>query len=253
MSRHPLQRLTAPSRSLSLILHAAGILSFTYNFLFLYSWETPISGSYGSHFQFLTILGLAASLIAFILGLAADITLNQTLFQLKNAINVITTPLEFVISVLYWGIHLINPELLFADEFRLPLLTDIGFHLAPAVFLTADLILFSPPWTIPAYAVMLLSTGLAFMYWYWVELCFSVNGWYATRFQVLLFPLAANRVTRYPYPMFAVLNTTQRALLFTFAAGLSTMSSVALKWVYGKVNGFEAIRREAHKPLKKVQ
>ncbi|KAK0387592.1 hypothetical protein NLU13_3838 [Sarocladium strictum] len=234
MSRHPLQRLTAPSRSLSLILHAAGILSFTYNFLFLYSWETPISGSYGSHFQFLTILGLAASLIAFILGLAADITLNQTLFQLKNAINVITTPLEFVISVLYWGIHLINPELLFADEFRLPLLTDIGFHLAPAVFLTADLILFSPPWTIPAYAVMLLSTGLAFMYWYWVELCFSVNGWY-------------------PYPMFAVLNTTQRALLFTFAAGLSTMSSVALKWVYGKVNGFEAIRREAHKPLKKVQ
>jgi hypothetical protein len=178
MPRHPLQRLTAPSRSLSLLLHAAGIASFSYNFQFLFSWETPIASSYGSHFQFLTILGLTASLIAFILGLASDLTLNHTLFQVKNAINVIATPLEVVVSVLYWGIKLIDPELLFADEFRLPLLTDMGFHLAPALFLTADLILFSPPWTIPAYAVMLLSTGLAFMYWYWIELCFSVNGWY---------------------------------------------------------------------------
>lgn len=58
---------------------------------------------------------------------------------------------------------------------------------------------------------------------------------------------------RYPYPIFAVLNTTQRAMLFTFAAGLSTMSSIALKWVYGTVNGYDWMRREAGKPLKKVQ
>lgn len=63
----------------------------------------------------------------------------------------------------------------------------------------------------------------------------------------------ANSNVRYPYPIFAVLNTTQRALLFTFAAFLSTMSSIALKWVYSKVNGYETGRREAHKPLKKVQ
>jgi hypothetical protein len=178
MARHPLQRLGAPSRSLSLIVHALGIASFSYNFNFLYNWETPISVSYGSHFQFLTILGLTASLIAFILGFAADLTLNQALFDAKNAIAVIATPLEVVVSILYWGIRMIDPELLFAgDEFVLPLLTDMGFHLAPAVFLTADLILFSPPWTIPAYGVMLMSTGLAFGYWYWIELCFSVNGW----------------------------------------------------------------------------
>jgi hypothetical protein len=31
------------------------------------------------------------------------------------------------------------------------------------------------------------------------------------------------------------------------------MSSIGLKWVYSKVNGYEIGQREAHKPLKKVQ
>ena len=58
---------------------------------------------------------------------------------------------------------------------------------------------------------------------------------------------------RYPYPIFGLLNTPQRVVLFTFSAFLSTMSSILLKWVYGKVNGYEAARKEAQKPLKKVQ
>lgn len=178
MARHPLQRLTSPSRSASLLLHIVGIASFSYNFWFLYTWETPISVSYGSHFQFLTILGLTAALLSFVFGLLSDLTLSPTLFQGKNAIAVVATPVEVVVSILYWGIHIIDPQLLFQEDMQLPLLTDLGFHFAPAVFLTADLILFSPPWTIPAYGVMLLSTGLAFGYWYWVELCFSINGWY---------------------------------------------------------------------------
>ncbi|KAH8170217.1 FAR-17a/AIG1-like protein [Sarocladium implicatum] len=234
MARHALQRLNSPSRSLSLLLHALGIASFSYNFHFLSVWETFISVSYGGHFQYLTILGLTASLVSFLFGLAADLTLQPVFFNVKNAISVVATPLEVVVSVLYWGIRFVDPQLLFQEDMILPLPTDMGFHLAPAVFLTLDLVLFSPPWTIPAYGVMLLSTGLAFGYWYWVELCFSVNGWY-------------------PYPIFAVLNTAQRALLFVFAAGLSTTSSIALKWVYGKVNGYEQMRREAGKPLKKVQ
>ena len=99
------------------------------------------------------------------------------LFKAKNAISVVATPLEVVISVLYWGLMLINPELLMPPEFRLALPVDIGFHLAPAVFLTLDLVLFSPPWTIPAYGAMTLSTFIAFGYWYWVEFCFKKNGW----------------------------------------------------------------------------
>lgn len=52
--------------------------------------------------------------------------------------------------------------------------------------------------------------------------------------------------------MFGLLDTTQRALLFTFAAFLATMSSVGLKWMYGRINGYAPARREAHKPLKQM-
>lgn len=171
MARHP------PSRTSSLILHLLGLASFAYNFHFLTIWDTPLSDSYGWHFQFLTVIGLTASLVAFIFGVLADVTLNETLFQAKNAIAVLATPLEVVITILYWGIKTIDPKLLMPDDVALDFKADLGFHLTPAVFLTLDLVFFSPPWTVPAYGVMTLSTVIAFAYWYWVELCFSHNGW----------------------------------------------------------------------------
>ncbi|KAK7426341.1 hypothetical protein QQZ08_007096 [Neonectria magnoliae] len=234
LHRHALQRLTSPSRSLSLLLHVLGVASFSYNFHFLTVWDTPFSAAYGWHFQFLTIIGLSAALVAFALGVAADLTLFPAFFHAKNAVAVVATPLEVVISILYWGIRLIDTTLLMPDDFKLALLPDVGFHLAPAVFLTLDLVLFSPPWTISAYGTMALSTVLAFAYWYWVELCFSHNGWY-------------------PYPLFELLSTVQRAGLFTFSAGLVTLSSAGLKWIYAKVNGYEKAKTEAWKPLKKVE
>ena len=177
MARHPLQRLSSPSRSFSLLLHILGALSFSYNFHFLTVWDTPFNNAYGWHFQFLTIIGLFAALLAFVLGILGDLTLSPSLFAAKNTISIIATPLEVVISILYWGLFMIDPKLLVDGDFQLPLLADLGFHLMPALFLTLDLILLSPPWTIPAYGVMSLSAGFAFGYWYWIELCFSKNGW----------------------------------------------------------------------------
>lgn len=177
MAQHPLQRLSSPSRSFSLLLHILGTLSFSYNFYFLTTWDTPFNYAYGWHFQFLTIIGLSGALLAFVLGILADLTLNPALFTAKNSISVVATPLEVVISILYWGLSMVDPKLLVDGDLQLPLPADVGFHLMPAIFLTLDLVLLSPPWTIPAYGVMSLSTGLAFLYWYWVELCFSKNGW----------------------------------------------------------------------------
>ncbi|KAL6869781.1 hypothetical protein ACO1O0_001111 [Amphichorda felina] len=234
MARHPLQRLSSPSRSFSLLLHILGALSFSYNFHFLTVWDTPFNNAYGWHFQFLTIIGLFAALLAFVLGILGDLTLSPGFFAAKNTISIIATPLEVVISILYWGLFMVDPKLLVDGDFQLPLLADLGFHLMPAVFLTLDLILLSPPWTIPAYGVMSLSAGFAFGYWYWIELCFSKNGWY-------------------PYPIFGLLTTSNRVLLFIFSAILTTVSSVILKWVYGLANGYDAARKEAYKPLKKME
>ncbi|KAI1328279.1 FAR-17a/AIG1-like protein [Xylariaceae sp. FL0255] len=224
--KHPLQRLAAPSRQFSGLLHAAGICSFLASFQFLFAWETPMSAAYGGHFQFLTIIGLALSLVTFVVGLLADLTLSSGLFKVKNILAVCAAPLEVLISILYWGICFIDKSLVFPPEFQLAFLPDFGFHAAPGLFLALDLLLLSPPWTIHGYGAMGISQTLAFLYWFWVEYCFTRNGWY-------------------PYPIFDVLSTWQRALLFTFSALLMTGSTMLLKWLYGKLNGLENFETEA--------
>ncbi|KAH6691312.1 integral membrane protein [Plectosphaerella plurivora] len=234
MARHNLQRLASPSRSFSLALHTLGLASFALAFHFLNALTHPISAGFGGNYQHLTNIGLLLSTATFVTAALADLTLNPTLFAAKNFLSVTTAPLEVLISLLYWGIRTIDKSLLYPPGFELALLPDVSFHLAPAVLLTLDLLLLSPPWTIRGYSALVLSLGIAFLYWGWVELCFSHNGWY-------------------PYPIFTVLDTTQRVGLFTFSAVLMTGSTVLLKWLYGKVNGVPQMQREAQKPLKKVQ
>lgn len=175
---HPQQRLRAPSRSLSLALHAAGIVSFLLSFRFLYTWETPLSNTYGGNYQFLTIIGLALSLITFSVGLLSDVTLSPTLFRLKNYLAIVSAPLEILITTLYWGLCAIDRSLVFPPEFALDIIPDIGFHAAPGVFLALDLLLFSPPWTIQRNNALVLSLAFTFGYWSWVEYCYGINGWY---------------------------------------------------------------------------
>ncbi|KAI0151908.1 FAR-17a/AIG1-like protein [Hypoxylon sp. NC0597] len=223
---HPLQRLASPSRQVSLIVHLAGISSFAASFKFLFGWETPMSAAFGGHFQFLTIIGLALALCTFVIGFLADVTLSSRLFELKNILSVCSAPLEVLISILYWGLCAIDKSLVFPPEFQLDFLPDFGFHAAPALFLAIDLLLLSPPWTIHGYSALALSEFLAFLYWVWVEYCYSHNGWY-------------------PYPIFDILSTWQRALLFTFSASLMTGSTMMLKWTYGKINGIEEYKKDA--------
>lgn len=175
---HPLQRLASPARSASFVLHLAGICSFLASFAYLHIFPQLPADSVGGDFQFLTILGLGLSLATFAVGYAADLSLSRPLFETKNFLAVCVAPLEVLISVLYWSLCTIDRDLVYPPEFEggLPLLPDIGFHLAPALFLTVDLLLFSPPWTIRVQEAMILSLCIAFFYWAWVEYCFSYNG-----------------------------------------------------------------------------
>ncbi len=54
----------------------------------------------------------------------------------------------------------------------------------------------------------------------------------------------------YPYPIFELLGTGQRVLLFSFSAALMTLSSMGLKWAYGKINGIEKFQKDAWQPAK---
>lgn len=218
MKHHPFQRLEAPSYTGSLFLHVVGLISFAYSFKFLVSWQTPITDSYGWHFQFLTILGLTATTVAFALGLLADILQSPQLFALKNAISTVATPLECLVSALYWGLRQIDPELIVPPEFVIPMDVDLSFHLAPAVFLLLDHLLYSPPYQTSSGAMVVYATGVGFSYWYWVEVCYKANGWYV-------------------YPLFGLLSTAQRVGLFVFSSVLVTVFFASIKKTHGALNG----------------
>lgn len=230
-TKHPLQKLASPSRSLSAIVHLLGIVSFSASFRWLAIFPNPEDAKFGGSFQFLTIIGLALALTSMTLGFLADLTLSRTLFNAKNTVSVISTPLEVLISILYWGLCLIDSGLVFPEELRLPFLPDFGFHAMPAIMLALDLLLFSPPWTIKFRGAVALSTSLAFGYWAWIEFCFSHN-------------------QTYPYPIFTFLSTPQRIALFLFAGITCAMSTMGLKWLYGMINGIEELKREALNPVK---
>ncbi|KAK1757529.1 FAR-17a/AIG1-like protein [Echria macrotheca] len=231
MAAHPLQRLSSPSRSLSALVHVLGLLSFAASFDYMKRFPNPLHQGFGGNYQFLTIIGLSLATATFAVGLLADLTLSPQLFRLKNVLSVCSAPLEVLISVLYWGISAIDKKLVVPPELALPLLPDFGFHAMPAIMLSLDLILLSPPWTIRAYGAWTISMVIAFLYWFWIEYCFAMNGWY-------------------PYPLFGILATWQRVALFTVSAFLMTGSTMALKWVYGTVNGNEQIKRDASNPIK---
>jgi hypothetical protein len=138
----------------------------------------PLADSYGGQFKFLTIIGLAASFVTFVTGLLADLTGSARLFAIKNRLSVASAPLEVLVSILYWGLTAIDKSLVVPPDMVLPFLPDFGFHAMPAIMMTIDLLLLSPPWTIRAYPAMALSLTIAFLYWGWIEMCFSKNGWY---------------------------------------------------------------------------
>jgi hypothetical protein len=220
--------------------------------------------SYGWHFQYLTILGLALATSTFTAGLLADITLSPRLFLLKNILSVCSAPMEVLISVLWWTISsvrfIIGPlslsncyrstevwsyriglYFLFMQVRVIPQslpqdlnVSDIGFHAMPSLILTIDLLFLSPPWTITIWPAMGLSSVIAFGYWFWVELCRSHNGWYVNCHSGL-FQLT---LSRYPYPLFDQLDTPLRLGLFTLSAAVMAMNTAALRWLYGRVNGW---------------
>jgi hypothetical protein len=176
MSRHPLQRMSSPSRGFSALVHTIGIISFSLSYKYLIDFPTFINASYGWHWQYLTILGLTISHATFIFGLLADITLSPTLFLIKNSLSLCSAPLEVLISILYWGISAIDKTLLVPPEIHIDAVADIGFHAMPSILLVIDLLFLSPPWTIHALPATGLSSVLAVSYWAWVEHCYKNNG-----------------------------------------------------------------------------
>ena len=172
----PFQARSSLSRSLSLVIHLLGITSFSLSYKYLVDYPTFVNDSYGWHWQYLTVLGLAVAFATYTFGLLADITLSPAFFIIKNTLSLCSTPLEVLVSVLYWSISLVDRGLVVPPGANIAPYADLGFHLMPALFLTVDLLLLSPPWTIKLSPAIGLSSVIAVGYWAWSEQCYRHNG-----------------------------------------------------------------------------
>ncbi|PGG97118.1 hypothetical protein AJ80_09738 [Polytolypa hystricis UAMH7299] len=220
---HPLQRLRSPSRGVSTLIHLAGLISFAKSFKFIIDNPNQANEAYGWHFQYLTIIGLTLATLTCVAGLLADILLSRRLFLVKNVLSVCSAPLAVLVSLLYWGLRIIDERLVLPEWAVLNFWADVGFHAIPGIILVVDLLLLSPPWTITALPSMCIACAIAFSYWFWIELCYTNNGWY-------------------PYPIFGLLTTGWRVVLFLFSASMMTTNTIALKWLHARVNSSGAIK-----------
>ncbi|ODQ65293.1 hypothetical protein NADFUDRAFT_42577 [Nadsonia fulvescens var. elongata DSM 6958] len=204
-----------------LAVHLAGLAIFSRSFYDLHFGilaATPMALSYGGHFQYLTILGLFVSFLTFALALIHDITGLVFFARFKNILSILITPVEFVITTLYWALKTADPKLLIDVEnlvVLVPRSFDLSVHVAPVVLLVIDLLAFSPSWH---HVSKRKAAGLyalaSTVYWYWVHHTYGVNGFF-------------------PYPFLSLVTIWQRVGVF-LVGGFVAFGSFCLLRVFQK-------------------
>ncbi|EPX75191.1 uncharacterized protein SOCG_04436 [Schizosaccharomyces octosporus yFS286] len=211
-----MEQRTASTRIKSFLLHSIA----TANLLWSISWihkngDLAIRNSYGSHFQHLTILSLAVTMLTMLVSLLADITNWRVFRKIKPVLLYIVCPLELIVTILYWSIVMYDRSLLIPKNrpVQLPLNFDLSVHLMPTVYSLIDYFFFSPPFSLSLKLSTLLYLAVAISYILWVEKCYEVNKFYA-------------------YPILAILQPLQKGMLYGIAWILSLLSYIALKAVH---------------------
>ncbi|CEP15021.1 hypothetical protein [Parasitella parasitica] len=180
----------------SLAFNTIGLVSNVYALCNMNAnaFENPYANGFGGQYQYLTIIGLATATIAFGLKIMRYFVPKFSPLIYEVVTN-IATPLEGLISVLYWSMTLIDPHLLVPEDVPgIPFLLDCAFHLFPAVFLWVDFLAFDIDFK-RSNAHVGVIYGFAVFYFCWAWICYQVNGFWA-------------------YPFLGELSTSMRAAFF---------------------------------------
>ncbi|KAK0223974.1 FAR-17a/AIG1-like protein [Armillaria fumosa] len=116
-----------------------------------------VETQYGGHYQFLTILGLVASLCTMGVALLVDLFPSiPALRSFKRAMLMVCMPVEAVIVSVYWTLLLLFPSLILQKYVpseltssqdalplaRIPLSLDLAMHVVPGLSLVLDFLVF---------------------------------------------------------------------------------------------------------------
>ncbi|KAG7442920.1 uncharacterized protein BT62DRAFT_935646 [Guyanagaster necrorhizus] len=176
------------------LLHsvAAAIMVWAHSQLGKSAIDIVVETQYGGHYQFLTILGLVASLCTMGVALLVDLFPSiLVLRSLKRAMLMICMPVEAVIVSVYWTLLLLFPSLILQKDVvteptsshdgpplaRTPLSLDLAMHVVPGLSLVMDFLVFEKKYSQElvklAVPVVLTCGG---MYSSWAERNAKLNG-----------------------------------------------------------------------------
>ncbi|VDC06007.1 unnamed protein product [Peniophora sp. CBMAI 1063] len=190
--------MDASQRIPAVILYGSAVWTMYWGFfigLDSTGFDDWVKAQKGGHLQFLTIQGLALAAATLSLGLIHQIIPSIPYIQkVKRTLGMVSLPLAFTISIIYWPLVLLAPSLIMplSNEgiqvegepssaapvpFRLDLNVDLALHFMPAISLLLDFLLFERQYSplemkrhAPAMALL-----MAVWYGSWVEYCASHN------------------------------------------------------------------------------
>ncbi|CAO3614961.1 unnamed protein product [Mucor hiemalis] len=164
------------SKGLNLIIVTAGLGA---NLYALYALRSAIpSPGYGGHSQYLSVCGLVIATLAFFFRILNLLT--GTFRGLYEAFIAVATPLEGIISVLYWALSFYQKDLVLpaGPGVNISFILDICLHLIPAVVCWVDFLAFNQEFKKSPVHILSMYI-LAMMYFAWVNQCFEENGYWA--------------------------------------------------------------------------
>ncbi|KAG8737974.1 hypothetical protein FRC10_007441 [Ceratobasidium sp. 414] len=231
------------------ILHAASMSIMAYGFTTLGTIVSDhwIRDQFGGHWQYLTILGLAAAWVTMGLSLLGDLLPSaRSLNHVKRSLLMISLPVAIVISCIYWTLMLRFPHLILPPQetagpaepssspeapkfYRIPLRMDLALHAAPAISLILDFYLLERKYTVRQLkrTAPLLAAMTAVSYSLWAEYCASING-------------------SFPYPFLTISPPHIRVVIYCMATLLSYVSLLLLNVLHPRkaiTSGVEAIQK----------
>ncbi|CAE6437121.1 hypothetical protein ACGC1H_004444 [Rhizoctonia solani] len=232
------------------VLHAASMSIMAYGFVSLGTVASDewISEQTGGHWQFLTILGLAAAWVTMALSLLGDLfPYSQSISGIKRSLLMISLPVSIIVSGIYWTLmlgfpHLILPPVETSSEpaepssapevpqfYRIPLKMDLALHLAPSVSLIFDFFVLERKYTTRQLRTQapLLATLAGISYATWAEYCASKNG-------------------AFPYPFLTISPFYIRVVIYGVTTLLAYLSLLGLNYVHlgrALATGVDAIQK----------
>ncbi|KZV75745.1 hypothetical protein PENSPDRAFT_34963 [Peniophora sp. CONT] len=191
-------RATMPitRRLAAVVLHGTAVWTMYWGFfvgLDSTGFDDWVQSQKGGHMQFLTIQGLALAAATLSLGLLHELVPSIPLIkQVKRTLSLISLPLAFTISIIYWSLVLFAPSLIMPQPseglegapsaaapppFRLDTSVDLSLHAVPAISLLLDFLVFERKFSPRAmkHHAPVITFLMGLWYGSWVEYCAKHN------------------------------------------------------------------------------